>query len=135
MALFNWTEDYSVKVNGLDNQHKKLVDLINDLHSAMKEGKSKEVLGRIINELISYTKFHFTAEENLMLQNKYPEYAKHKEEHEAFTKKVMEFEEKFSRGSVVLSQEIIIFLKDWLINHIQGTDKNYSPYLSNKVVA
>ncbi len=59
MALFNWSEEYSVNVNGLDNQHKKLVDLINELHSAMKEGKSKEVLGKIIEELISYTKFHF----------------------------------------------------------------------------
>lgn len=135
MVLFNWSEDYSVKVNGLDNQHKKLVGLINELHSAMKEGKSREVLGRIINELISYTKFHFTAEENLMLQNKYPGYAKHKEEHEAFTKKVIEFEEKFKSGSIVLSQEVILFLKDWLINHIQRTDKNYSPYLLNKEVA
>lgn len=132
MALFNWSEEYSVNVNGLDNQHKKLVDLINELHSAMKEGKSKEVLGKIIEELISYTKFHFSAEETLMLQNKFPGLSKHKEEHEAFTKKVIEFEEKFLRGSVVLSQEIIIFLKDWLLNHIQVTDKNYSPYLANK---
>ncbi len=67
-----------------------------------------------------------------MLQNKFPGLSKHKEEHEAFTKKVIEFEEKFLHGSVVLSQEIIIFLKDWLLNHIQVTDKNYSPYLANK---
>ncbi len=134
MPLFNWSEDYSVKNNGIDNQHKKLVDLINDLHNAMKEGKGKEILGKIIGELISYTKFHFKAEENLMLQNNYPEYKNHKAEHEAFTNKVIEFEEKFKRGSVVLSQEIILFLKDWLINHIKGTDKNYSPYLINKSI-
>ncbi len=130
MALFTWSDEYSVNVSGFDTQHKKLVDLINELHSAMKEGKSKEVLGKIIGELISYTKFHFSAEETLMVQAKYPGLAKHKEEHEAFTKKVLEFEEKFQRGSVVLSQEIILFLKDWLINHIQGTDKKYSPFLA-----
>ncbi len=129
MALLNWSDDLSVKVNGLDNQHKKLVDLINDLHNAMKEGKGKEKLGAILNELISYTKYHFSAEEKLMQDKNYPGYRQHKDEHDALTKKVIEFSDQFAAGSVFLSNEVLVFLKDWLVDHIKGTDKKYSPYM------
>ena len=132
MALLNWVEDYSVKINGIDSQHKKLVDQINSLHEAMKAGKGKEVLTGTLNELISYTSYHFSTEEKLMQQNNYPGYGQHKSEHDEFTKKVIDFNEKFKSGSVFISQEVIFFLKDWLVGHIQGTDKKYTPYLAGK---
>ena len=130
MALLNWSEDLSVKVRGIDNQHKRLVELINDLHNAMKEGKGKEKLGTILNELISYTKYHFSSEEKLMQKKNYPSYLQHKEEHDSFTKKVIEFNRQFETGSLFLSNEVLLFLKDWLVEHIKGTDKKYSPYLT-----
>ena len=130
MALLNWSDDLSVKVNGIDNQHKMLVNLINDLHNAMKDGKGKEKLGTILNELISYTKYHFSAEEKLMQKKNYPDYQQHKREHEAFTKKVEEFNNQFVAGSLFISNEVLLFLKDWLVGHIKVTDKKYSPYLS-----
>ena len=130
MALLNWSDDLSVKVNGIDNQHKMLVNLINDLHNAMKDGKGKEKLGTILNELISYTKYHFSAEEKLMQQKNYPGYQQHKREHEVFTKKVEEFNTQFVAGSLFISNEVLLFLKDWLVGHIKVTDKKYSPYLS-----
>ena len=132
MALINWSDDLSVKISGIDNQHKKLVELINDLHNAMKEGKGKEKLGAILNELINYTKYHFSAEEELMKQKNYPGYQQHKSEHDAFTKKVLEFNDQFVSGSLFMSNEVLVFLKDWLIEHIKGTDKKYSPYLTAK---
>lgn len=131
MSLLNWTEDLSVNINGIDNQHKKLVDLINELHSAMKDGKGKDKLGPILTELIEYTKYHFSAEEKLMQQKNYPGYSKHKNEHDIFTKKIVEFNNQYNSGSLSLSIDVLMFLKEWLVVHIKGTDKQYSPYLAN----
>lgn len=131
MALLTWSGDFSVKVNDFDNQHIKLVSLINELHAAMKDGKGKEILGKIITELVSYTKYHFTYEEKLMIQHKFPGYLKHKVEHDEFTKKVSGFENDYKHGKAVISQEVLIFLKDWIVNHIKVTDKNYSEFFNS----
>lgn len=130
MSLLNWSEDLSVNINGVDAQHKKLINLINELHDAMKSGKGKDKMGLILNELVEYTKYHFSAEEFLMQQKNYPGFLQHKKEHDLFTQKVMEFYNKYTVGSLSLSLEVLQFLKDWIVNHIKGTDKQYSPYLS-----
>ena len=135
MELLKWANEYSVKIQAIDNQHVKLVNLINQLHSAMKEAKGKEVVGKIIEELVAYTKFHFTAEEKIMQDNNYPGFPAHKKEHENLTKKVIEFQDNYNNGRAPLSMEIMQFLKDWLVNHIMKVDKEYSPYLNNKGVS
>ncbi len=129
MSLLNWSNELSVKINGIDDQHKRLVDLINELYDAMKEGKGKEKLGAVLREMINYTKYHFSAEEKLMLQRNYPEFPQHKAEHDAFTQKVTEFNNQFEAGAMFLSNEVLFFLKDWLVNHIKVTDKKYTSYL------
>ncbi len=131
MALLNWTPNYSVNIQEIDSQHLNLVNLINTLHASMKEGKGKEVMGGIISELISYTKYHFTFEENLMNRHSFPGFSIHKTEHQNFTSKVIEFENNYKSGKVIISQEVLFFLKDWLINHIQVTDKKYSAFFNN----
>lgn len=72
MAFFDWKDSYSVGVKEMDNQHKVLVDLINQLHTAMTAGKGSSVAGPIISEMVRYTKFHFDAEEKLMTTHGYP---------------------------------------------------------------
>ncbi|MGA7723558.1 MAG: bacteriohemerythrin [Ignavibacteriaceae bacterium] len=135
MALFNWSDEYSVGIREIDDQHKKLFDLINQLHSAMKEAKGKSILGKVIKDLISYTEFHFSTEEILLQNCKYPEFQKHKLKHDNFTKKVKEFEQKYLNGGLLLSQEIIQFLRDWLVNHIKESDKEYSLFIIKANVA
>ena len=135
MPLVNWSDEYSVSIKEIDEQHKKLFDLLNELHSAMKEGKGKSILGKVIKELISYTEFHFSSEEILLKNCKYPHFAQHKLKHDEFTKKVKEYEQKYTDGSVILSQEIVQFLKDWLVNHIKESDKQYSMFIINANVA
>ena len=132
MRLINWEEKYSVKIKDIDDQHSKLIDLINQLHEAMKEAKGKEVVGGIISELVSYTKHHFSAEEKLMKENSYPEYAKHKTEHDNLTNKVVEFQNSYKSGKAPLSMDLMQFLKDWLVNHIMKVDKEYSGFLNSK---
>ena len=63
MALIAWNDSYSVKVKQMDEQHKKLVEMINQLHDAMKVGQGKQVVGDVLNALVSYTKTHFASEE------------------------------------------------------------------------
>lgn len=135
MALIEWSEHYSVKVKNIDNQHKKLVGLINELHSAMREAHGKDVLGKILNDLTDYTVFHFSTEEKLMKDNGYPGYIAHKSEHDKLTKQVTELKDNLESGKSVISQEVLFFLKDWLLNHIAVTDKKYSSFLNNKGIS
>jgi len=134
VALINWSDEYSVKINSIDQQHSKLVELINQLHSAMKEGKGKEAIGRIISELISYTKVHFTHEESLMVKHSYPGYLKHKALHDELVNQVLEIEKELKSGKTVISQDVLNFLKKWLVEHIVGTDKQYTTFMNSKGV-
>jgi methyl-accepting chemotaxis protein/hemerythrin len=129
--LFEWDDSLSVKVTEIDNQHKRLIDLINQLHKAMGEGKSKEEIDGILNGLIDYTKTHFGYEENLFDKYKYPETTQHKQAHIDLVKQVVEFEKKFKEGKENISMDLMNFLKNWLINHIKGTDQKYSKFLND----
>ncbi len=131
MALMEWSDSYSVKVSTLDNQHKKIIVLINDLHSAMRQAKGKEALADILDELTDYTVFHFSAEEKLMKEKNFPGYVNHKAEHDKLTKQVKELAANYKSGKNVVSQEVMLFLKEWLLHHIGESDKKYSSFFNN----
>lgn len=130
MAYIILDEKYSVGVKETDLQHKKLVELINSLHDAMKEGKGKDVLARVLQELVKYAASHFATEEKYMTQFNYPGYSAHKAEHEKFVAKVVDFQKDFDSGKAVMTLEVMSFLKDWLVKHILGTDKKYGPFFN-----
>ena len=132
--LFPWSDAYSVKIGVMDTQHKVLVELINELHQAMVTGRGKEHLGGILSNLIKYTKSHFSAEEGLMQSNQYPEFTRHRAEHDRFSATVQEFQDKFQKNEVVLTMDVMDFLKEWLSKHIMGVDKRYAPHLHAKGV-
>ena len=132
MALIDWSPAYSVKVKKFDDQHKKLVDLINQLHDAMKAGQGNSMIGTVLQSLVSYTGSHFADEIKLMQSHSYPDLAKHKAEHDKFVAQVLDFQKKFQDGSAMLTMSVLSFLKDWLVKHIQGEDKKYGPFLNGK---
>ena len=92
MSLLAWSSVFSVGVAEIDNQHKKLVDMANRLNDAMKAGQGKEAIGKVLNELVSYTATHFAYEERLMDQHKYPMSPEHKQEHKDLVKTVLDSE-------------------------------------------
>lgn len=133
MLLLKWDDSYSVGINEIDSQHKKLIELITQLNTAMSEGKGKDVLGKIINELISYTKTHFALEEKLFDKVKYADSFAHKGQHKMFIEKVEQFKIDFEKGKTLLTIDVMNFLKEWLKNHILISDKKYAPYLAGKI--
>jgi hemerythrin len=84
----------------------------------------------VLEELIKYTFYHFETEEKYMVKYQYPGYELHKREHENLTSKVNSIKTDFEKGEAINSKDIIMFLRDWLIKHILGSDKQYVPYLS-----
>ena len=132
MELFTWSDKYSVNIKDIDNQHKNLISIINELYSAMSLGKGRDVLGKTLQALIVYTRTHFAAEERLMNIHGYQEYSMHKPEHEKFIEHIFDFQKRFQEGNTIISIELMYFLKDWLSNHILVSDKKYSPFLNKK---
>lgn len=131
MAMFNWNDSYSVKVKSVDDQHKKLFDIINELYDGISKGSNKEAMQKVLSGLKSYTITHFSYEERLLKQANYPDFENHKKIHDDFIKKVNEFQEKYSSGKLLLTLEVSGFIKTWLTEHIMKTDKQYSAYLNN----
>jgi hemerythrin-like metal-binding protein len=130
-TAFQWTAKYSVHVDAMDAQHKKLFDIVRELYTAMRSGHGKEAVGEILQRLIEYTVQHFAAEEKLMEQNKYPFLVPHRAEHRALTDKVVAFKKNFDAGSAGVTLDLMTFLQDWLTNHIQTVDVKYGAFLNS----
>ena len=132
MSLFQWKDEYSVDHSEIDMQHKRLFQLAGELHAAMTAGKANAALSKTLNDLIAYTKHHFTCEERLMQTHHYPEFAKHKALHDELTTRVIEFQKGFTAGRTAMSIDLLQFLKDWLSHHIGETDRKVAVYLKSK---
>lgn len=130
-VLIEWNQGFSVGIAEMDNQHKQLVVLLNDLYSAMQSKKSSETIGKVLNKLISYTEKHFSDEEEFMKKHSYPGIGSQVKEHKAFTDKVLKFKSDYDSGKTSISVSVTSFLKDWLVNHISISDKKYGEYINN----
>ncbi|WFS61065.1 bacteriohemerythrin [Pseudodesulfovibrio thermohalotolerans] len=127
--LIVWDDSIATGIDLIDDQHKELVKLINRLNSAMLQGKGKAVIGETLEELRRYTTFHFNQEETLFEKYGYSETDEHKSVHRELLGQVSEFIDKFESGQTAMSRDLFYFLKDWLVNHIQGVDKRYVPHI------
>lgn len=135
MALIIWKEAYSVNIAEIDNQHKKLIELINNLHDAMITGKAKEEMSKILSSLVDYTLYHFATEEKIFDQYDFPGSKAHKKQHNDLIEQVAALQKKHEDGERVLTIDVMNFLRDWLNDHIMGSDKKgYGPYLNSKGV-
>lgn len=134
MPIMSWTDTYNTGIAEIDQQHKKLVDLLNSLHDAMTKGQAKAVLGKILGELVNYCAGHFATEEKLFDKHDYPDAADHKEKHKKMVSKVLALQAQFEEGKAMMTIEVMEFLQQWLDKHILGTDKKYGPFLNSKGV-
>ena len=123
--VVQWTDSLSTGISLIDEQHKMLLNYINNLYHAMQRGVTDDILLNILDVLHDYTVSHFSTEEQFFLHSDYKDSEKHREIHRKFTSRIAEFRDNMKNGSAQVSMELLNFLRDWLIHHIQGTDHQY----------
>ncbi len=135
MALFNWGEKYSVGVQSIDDQHKNLFSIVNELHDTFTSKKSDtEIIKKTLDELVLYTQNHFLFEENLLNEHNYPGSEFHFNEHENLVSELKKYIDRFKNGELKDIMDLLQFTIDWLQNHILENDKKYSRFLSARGV-
>ena len=121
-----WSDDLSVGIEEIDEQHKVLVGLVNQMHRAIHERHSSDVVQEILAKLADYTRIHFAVEESLMRILSYPGYELHKAQHDELIDHMRELQEKVASGRTAVGFELMHFLKMWLTKHIMESDREYS---------
>jgi methyl-accepting chemotaxis protein len=133
--LMPWDGSLQIGIRTIDEQHRQLVGIINELHRAMKQRRTKTDTTTILNRLVDYTVYHFGTEEKLFATHGYPENDAHRDIHRKLVGQVGDFKTRFASGDASVAIELMGFLKDWLVNHINVTDRRYVPFLKSKGVA
>jgi hemerythrin-like metal-binding protein len=120
-----WEDKYSVGISIIDEEHKTLIGILNKAVAAHEHNDNAEETKDLLGDMIEYARKHFSEEEAYMVKFKYPEYQLHRKEHLAFTSKtVMSYHDLISGDNQIVN-EILEYLKQWWVNHIQVTDKKY----------
>ncbi len=118
-----WLPEYELGISVIDEQHRRIVDYINDLEKAHGLGNAGYT-AFILEGLVDYTLTHFQFEEGLQEKAGYPYLKAHQRIHAIFIKRVASFRERFKGGEDVAA-ELVYMLKTWLVGHIKGDDRDY----------
>jgi hemerythrin-like metal-binding protein len=142
MAFFEWEDSFSVNVAEIDQQHRRLIALVNELYEAIERSdnlatlesvmKELDTVVSVISELMNYASVHFSTEEKYMIEYEYPAYSEHYDEHRRFVDKVETFRQDFAKEKTRLSIDVAEFIRDWWRSHILGADKACGAFLHNK---
>ena len=130
--LIRWNSTYELGHSEIDGQHQKLVDIINDFYNAFATAQAHNKIGDIIGELVNYTIFHFTAEEEIFKASTYPDAEEHIQTHKEFVDKLKGYHQEVKDGNMTTTYDLMTFLRDWLLQHIMGTDTKYLPFLKTQ---
>jgi len=126
MPLIQWKENYSVHFERLDEHHKRFVGIINRLYDSVMTAETLDSVRPIIDELIQYSSYHFSAEEQFMRDTDYQGLDEHMAKHRMYLDKISELQRVKLDDQRELTRELIIFLGDWLLHHILEEDKQYA---------
>jgi hemerythrin len=130
MPFIVWTSEMSVDVKMLDNDHKRLAILINDLHAGLMAGRDSKDLERIFDELVAYSRVHFAHEERILAEADYSGAEAHKQEHEQKIKLLLALQARFQIAKESADYlEILDQLKEWLFKHMEHSDKEFVAHL------
>ena len=134
LSYIAWDNAYSVGYKYIDNQHKKLINIVNNFYDAVKHGKGTDIIYPILNNLVSYSEEHFRDEETAMEKAGCPEnmIAEHKAVHEKLVEAIFEVTEKTTASNTATSDALVEvgeLLKTWLMDHILKEDMQYAPYV------
>ncbi len=126
----SWSASYSMGIKIIDDQHKGLLNLVNELfsHSTGNEAEEMAYFKEVIHQVVEYVKYHFQAEEKLMIATKFSGYAAHKKVHDAFTLEIIKSVKDFESGKRLVLEKYAYYLKDWILTHIAVMDIQYAAY-------
>ncbi len=133
----DWSEQYAIGIELIDYDHQRLVGMLNQVVSAVNFNLGDSHIRRVLSELIDYTKYHFSREEELMRAHNYPDLEEHLVQHKMMVGQIEDFSSRIGRtGSCEdeVCMDIYRYLKEWLVNHITCTDKDMGNYLTSKGV-
>jgi len=125
-----WQESYALGIKAIDDQHKELLNIVNDIFSHASGNQHQEQLyfKEVIAQAVDYIKMHFTTEEKIMISTKYQGYAEHKKHHEDFVLTVIKTAKDYEAGKRLTLTSLGYFLKDWVLSHIAVMDRKYCDY-------
>ena len=130
MQVLVWEERFSVGIREFDQHHKILFEMINSLIFAQEDKRDPDIIKNSLEQLRSYTIFHFVAEEAMMKHFEFEGLDEHIAEHEALLEQVVEYQERIAANDGVTIDELLNFLAGWLLDHTLGLDQLYGPYLT-----
>jgi hemerythrin len=130
-SFVTWDEKYSTRIQLIDDQHKELLKLTNELFDSCQEGNQSagNTFRKILHSTVDYVKYHFSAEEKIFEIINYPLAVEHKKQHESFVKRVLEDAKSFEEGKHIVPISFARFLKDWILTHIAVHDKQYAEFI------
>lgn len=128
MPYIEWRTTYEVGFKLIDDQHIKLIAIMNELYDAQQRGTGQMIVTKSLLELVDYTVYHFSTEEKLFTQYEYPKKVQHMKEHQEFVDRINNLKADAGKGNLLLSIKTMEYLKDWTINHILGTDKEFGEF-------
>jgi len=135
MPFMVWNDRLSINVSAIDDDHRRMIETINELYDAIRGDYSKDVLGGILHRLVDYTQYHFEREENLFSQTAYPTASEHSREHADATAWIRQMRDDYAGCTAAApSLKMISFLKDWLFDHILGSDHRFGEFLNSRGV-
>jgi hemerythrin-like metal-binding protein len=126
METILWTDEFRLDIEELDNQHKYLIEIINDLRAAIEADKNDKHLYIIIKNLQNYSRIHFGTEEKYFERFNYPLSEEHIKQHKEFSEQINKFKSEFEKQTPQISYELLSYLIEWIYSHIATDDKNYT---------
>ena len=134
MTLISWDEAATLNVAEMDAQHQKLFTLVSKLRQAMTSPYGGNVVSQALEELIEFTRLHFATEETLMTRYGYPDYDKHKQEHEQVLQDVDKLHQRYRNGDALAPFAIELDLEAWAYKHIESSDRSLAEFLNTQVI-
>ena len=133
MPFLSWSEKFSIGVKQIDDQHRQLFELINNMYDKIKRDAEHSAPIEALDALLDYTNYHFKEEEIFMVKNDYVQYEQHKRVHDSLTKQVIEYKNKFSQGKGDTG-EFVRFLFYWFTRHIMDQDKKIGKFMERELL-
>jgi len=130
MAFIEWTEQFTLNIPQIDDQHRRLVDIVNKFDDAAQKGHGSRIMSEILNDLVGYTQEHFNFEEHLMQEAGYPKFDLHQSQHRQLLQKIERFQFDFNNGGRRITPHVREFLKYWLTSHILKEDLAYAEHVT-----